>query len=122
MIPMSKPSDEAVELLHEIAADLGKAGPVELGTMFRSPGIRTETKIVAFLGTDDRLIVKLPRERALALIEQGVAASLSMGRRTMREWIEVPAGDDLHTDNPSQTLETWSRLAKESFDHVRSQL
>lgn len=119
---MSKPSDEAVELLHEIAAELGKAGPIEVGTMFRSPGIRTETKIVAFVGADDRLILKVPRERALVLIEQGVAGSLSMGRRTMREWIEVPAGDDLHTDNPARTLETWSALARESFDYVRSQL
>jgi hypothetical protein len=66
--------------------------------------------------------VKVPRERALALIEQGVAVRLSMGKRTMREWIDVPAGDDLHTGDPSRTLETWSRLAKESFDYVRSQL
>lgn len=119
---MSKPSDDAVELLHEIAAGLGKAGPVELGTMFHNPGIRTGTKIVAFLGSDDRLIVKVPRERALELIEQGRAAELSMGRRTMREWIEVAAGDDLHSDDPSETLENWSALTRESFAYVRSQM
>lgn len=119
---MSKPSDDAVELLHEIAAGLGKTGPVELGTMFHNPGIRTGTKIVAFLAGDDRLIVKVPRERALELIEQGRAAELSLGRRTMREWVEVTAGDDLHSSDPSATFESWSALARESFDYVRSQL
>jgi hypothetical protein len=61
----------------------------------------------AFLGSDDRLIVKVPSERAVALIEQGEAAELSMGRRTMREWIEVPAGDDIHSSDPSVALEKW---------------
>jgi len=122
VVHMGKPSDDAVELLHEIAAGLSSAGSIELGTMFHNPGIRTGTKIVAFIGSDDRLIVKVPRERALELIEQGRAAPLSMGRRTMREWIEVPAGDDLHTADPSKTLETWSALTRESFDYVRSLL
>jgi len=119
---MSRPSDDAVELLHEIAAGLSSAGPVELGTMFHNPGIRTGTKIVAFIGADDRLIVKVPRVRALELIDEGRAAALSMGRRTMREWVEVPPGDDLHTADPSKTLENWSALTRESFDYVRSLL
>lgn len=120
VVRMSTPSDAAIELLHEIAASLRSAGPVELGTMLHNPGIRTGTKIVAFIGSDDRLIVKVPRERALELIEQGRAAPLSMGRRTMREWIEVPSGDDLHTADPAKTLENWSALTRESFDYVRS--
>jgi hypothetical protein len=47
--------------------------------------------MVAFLGSDDRVIVK------------------------------VPAGDDIHSGESSATLEKWSALAKESSDYVRSQ-
>jgi hypothetical protein len=66
--------------------------------------------------------VKVPRERALPLIEEGIATELSMGKRTMREWIDVPPGDDLYTGDPSATLELWSGPARESFDYVRSDL
>ncbi|MFD4959053.1 hypothetical protein [Microbacterium sp. NPDC058389] len=103
------------QILDEIAARLDNDEPLTIGTMFRSPGIRVRNKIVAFLGHDDRLIVKLPRERAVALIAQGAADEVTMGTRTMREWIAVPAGAD-----DEATLATWVPLAQEALEYVVS--
>ena len=104
-----------VELLREIAAQLEHSGPLEIGTMFRSPGIRAGDKIVAFLGHDDRLIAKLPRERAVELVERGDAGEVTMGKRTMREWIEIPASGDREA-----TAARWLPLVQEALDYVTS--
>jgi TfoX/Sxy family transcriptional regulator of competence genes len=111
---MTKPSEAALELLHDLAGELSTLGPVEVGTMFRSPGIRTGGTIVAFLGSGDRLIVKVPRERALELISNGTAAQVTMGTREMREWVEVPFRPQL----VDETRTLWLRLAREAFDYV----
>jgi hypothetical protein len=102
-----------VELLREIAAQLHHDGPLEIGTMFRSPGIRAGGKIVAFLGHGDRLIAKLPRPRAVELIQRGDAAEVTMGKRTMREWIEIPAAEDRAT-----TTARWLPVVQEALDYV----
>lgn len=100
-------------VLHEIADALGEDAPVTVGTMFRSPGIRIGDKIVAFLGHDDRLIVKLPRERARELLEAGVVQDVTMGTRTMREWVSVASEPD-----DDATLAAWLPLAREALDYV----
>ncbi|WP_448004617.1 hypothetical protein [Agromyces bauzanensis] len=100
-------------LLHELAGALDHDGPITVGTMFRSPGIRVGDKIVAFLGHHDRLIVKLPRVRALAMLEAGTAQPVTMGTRTMREWVAVPA-EATH----EATFATWLPLAKEALAYV----
>ena len=110
-----QPSREALDLLHSIAAELQADGPLTVGTMFRSPGLRTGTKIVAFLGAGDYLIVKLPRARARELIAAGSAGPVTMGRRTMREWIEVPARSD-----SAATRTAWTGFAREALLYVRS--
>ena len=102
-----------VELLREIAARLDHEGPLDKGTMFRSPGIRAGGKIVAFLGHNDRLIAKLPRQRAVELIERGDAGEVTMGKRTMREWIEIPAAEDRET-----TAARWLPIVQEALDYV----
>ncbi len=107
-------SDKNVALLHEIAERLGAGGQIEIGTMFRSPGLRTGTKIFAFLGRADRLIVKLPRERVIALVEGGGAEPVTMGSRTMREWVAIDPDAD-----PQSTLETWTAMAREALLFVR---
>lgn len=108
-------SPEALDLLSEIAETLQADAPVSVGTMFRSPGLRTGKKIVAFLGFSDVLIVKLPRARAADLLEQGLAGPVTMGKRTMREWVEVPAGADLEA-----TRAAWTGFAREALRYVRS--
>jgi hypothetical protein len=104
----------SLDLLHDIAAALEKDGPVEIGTMFRSPGLRVGDKVVAFLGRGDRLIVTLARPRAAALIEDGTAEPVTMGTRTMREWVAIPPRLDTES-----TRETWTALAREALRFVR---
>ncbi len=104
-----------VEMLHEIAGGLEHEGPLEIGTMFRRPGIRAEGKIVAFLGTDNELIVKVPRARALALIAAGEASDVTMGKRTMREWITLPAAS-----TREETIATWTPHVREALAYVTS--
>ncbi|MCQ2000590.1 hypothetical protein [Arthrobacter zhaoxinii] len=110
-----RPSQEALDLLHAIAGELQEDGPLTVGTMFRSPGLRTGSKIVAFLGSGDYLIVKLPMVRARELIAAGAATPVTMGKRTMREWIEVPAAAD-----PAATARQWTELTREALEYVRS--
>lgn len=106
-------SETALNLLEDLAAALQADGPVTVGTMFRSPGLRTGNTIVAFLGHDGSLIVKLPRERAAGLVAAGAAEPVTMGRRTMREWVAVPAGNDSR-----KTRDNWTGLAREALHHV----
>lgn len=101
-------------LLADIAIALAEEGPIETGTMFHHPGLRTGNKIVAFIGRDDRLIVKLPRPRAVALIDDGAAAPVTLGTRTMREWVSIPTNEDLDT-----TREAWTELTREALRYVR---
>lgn len=108
------PTPADLGLLHELADALDHDGPITVGTMFRSPGIRVGDKIVAFLGHDGRLIVKLPRSRALALLDAGDAQAVTMGTRTMREWVGVPVGE-----THDATLASWLPLAKEGLAYVR---
>ena len=111
---MTNPSSTAMGLLLDVAATLKNDGPIEIGTMFRSPGLRTGNKIVAFLGHGGCLIVKLPRLRGTALVDLGMAGQVTMGARTMREWVAIPAGPD-----PETTRDTWTVLAKEALHYVR---
>lgn len=106
--------EESVEILYRIAAALEKDGPIEVGTMFRSPGLRTGKAIVAFLGSENRFLVKLPQERADALVGAGDAEPVTMGARTMREWIAIPPADGVPA-----TEARWSAFAREAFAYVR---
>ncbi len=103
------------DLLDELALAFGDDPEVAIGTMFRSPGLRVGGKIFAFLGTEGELIVKLPRDRAVQLVDEGSAAHVVMGERTMREWLELPS----HADFAS-TLEVWTDLAAEAYRYVNA--
>lgn len=101
------------ELLRELAGDFADDPAVAMGTMFRSPGLRVGTKIFAFLGFDGELIVKLPVDRVAELVEAGDATQVTMGKRTMREWVTIePAPDD------DATLARWRPLAAEAHRFV----
>lgn len=103
------------DLLDELALAFAEDPEVAIASMFRSPGLRVGGKVFAFLGFDGELIVKLPRERSLQLIDEGAAAPVTMGERTMREWIELaPKGD------PDATLTFWGPLAQEAYRYVNA--
>lgn len=106
--------DPAQAFLDAIAAEYRDDPAIEMGTMFHSPGLRVGGKIFAFLGGDQRLIVKLPRARALEAVGTGTAHHVTMGSRTMKEWVAFPLdGDDL-----DGTLNTWRHAAREAHDFV----
>ena len=106
-------AEHDAELLEEVAARLEHDGPLSIRTMFRSPGIRADGKIVAFLAHDGGLIVKLPRPAAVDLVARGEADEVTMGKRTMREWVRVPGGADRDA-----TVAAWVPFAQQALDYV----
>jgi hypothetical protein len=91
-----------------IASELLAEPGVEEGTGFGSqPGLRVGGKIFA-MHIDDRLVVKLPAERADALIAAGGAQAFVIGKRRMREWVAVEPG-----------AHDWPALAREALRFVR---
>ncbi|HEV2774185.1 MAG TPA: hypothetical protein VGV90_01205 [Solirubrobacteraceae bacterium] len=81
---------------------------VEAGTGFGgSPGIRVNGRIFAML-VRRRLVVKLPAARCQELSEAGRAAPLTMGKRSMREWIEML------DDDP----QAWRQVAADAYAYV----
>jgi hypothetical protein len=85
-----------------------------LGTMFRSPAISWRGNIVAFAGRRRRLIVKLTQGRAAELIDAGHAEPVTMGRRTMREWVAVPA-----QGVGEEALDAWLPFVAEGVANAR---
>lgn len=78
------------------------------GTGFgSSPGVRANGRIAAML-VGGRLVVKLPAARCQEVIEGGGAEFLSMGRRTMREWVGVG----------TERADEWVGLAREALGYV----
>lgn len=108
-------TESRLDILQKIADTLEPITPVEIGTMFRSPGIRADGKIVAFLGRDDRLIIKLPAKRARELRDGGVVDDVVMGARTMREWVSISARED-----DEATFAAWLPLAREALSYVET--
>jgi hypothetical protein len=96
------------ELFAELTADLRGRPGVDEGRMLRSPGLRIDTRFFAFVGNDDRLIVKLPRERVDALVGQGIATPVTVGDRTMKEWVALPYTGD----------EAWRPFIEEALAYV----
>ncbi|MEV5892421.1 hypothetical protein [Nonomuraea fuscirosea] len=103
------------DLLEEIAEDFSNDPDVAMATMFRNPGLRTGGKIFAFLGHDGELIVKLPQDQARRLLDAGTAAPVTMGTRTMREWVAFPA-----QQSDTATLALWRNAAHDAHHYVDS--
>ncbi|MBM7493299.1 hypothetical protein JOD64_004521 [Micromonospora luteifusca] len=100
---------------NEIAEEFTHQPDVAMGTMFRSPGLRTDGKIFAFLGHNGELIVKLPQDRARQFVDAGTAEEVTTGTRTMREWVAFPAGGS----DPA-TLTLWRDVAQDAYQYVHS--
>lgn len=106
----------AIALLEEIAREYRQEAGVDWGTMFRGPGLSIDGKIFAFLGREDRLIVKLPHGRVREALESGSAQPVTLGRRTLKEWMGFP----YNPVDPAATAAMWHRVAREAFEYVRS--
>jgi TfoX/Sxy family transcriptional regulator of competence genes len=114
--PPRSDGDQDLVLLEAFGRRFSDDPLVESGTMFRSPGLRVGGKIFAFLGRDHRLIVKVPRQRATTAVASGAAEPVTMGRRTMKEWVAFPAV----ADDPSATEQLWRSVVDEAYAYVKS--
>lgn len=83
----------AAVLLAQVTAHLRSSPGVEQGRMLHSPGLKVHGSFFAFVGTEDELIVKLPRPRAVAAVADGVAEVVTLGTRTLKEWVAFPYPD-----------------------------
>jgi hypothetical protein len=108
--------EASLALLDTLAVRFSEDPLVERGTMFRSPGMKVGGKVFAFLGGSDRLIVKIPRHRAEAAVAAGEAEPVTLGTRTMKEWVAYPAV----SDDPEETGQRWSRAIDEAYAYVKS--
>lgn len=59
---------------------------ISIQSKFGNASFQTEAKVFAFTRPDG-VAMKLPESRIRALIEEGKAEFLVMGKRTMREWM-----------------------------------
>lgn len=93
-------------LVDAFAGRPGVSAPGESGHCgFGSHALKIDGKIFAML-TRDHLVVKLPRHRVTALIDDGTGQPFVTGKATpMREWLVVD-GEDEHT---------WHSLAQEAL-------
>ncbi|MFC7403795.1 MmcQ/YjbR family DNA-binding protein [Georgenia alba] len=81
---------------------------VDGATMFGSPALKVHGKVFGFVGTEGELIVKVPADRATALVDQGVAERTRIGRNAAREWVGISL----------EHAELWSGLLEESRRYV----
>lgn len=102
--------DEGARLLDTLVEPYLAREDVTEGRMFASDGFFVRGKLFAFVATEGRLIVKLPRARRDALVASGEAEAVVMGHRTMREWVAAPL-------TPS-CREHWAALVAEAFAYL----
>lgn len=102
---MSAPEEAFALVEKTLLEEPGTAAGTGFG---RGPGVTVGGKIAAML-VGGRLVVKLPRERCEAVVVGGNAEPLSMGRRTMREWVAVGVEREVE----------WLQLAREALAFVR---
>ncbi|MEO7028993.1 MAG: hypothetical protein ABI147_06285 [Acidobacteriaceae bacterium] len=96
----------------QLAATLVKKFPgAELSWKFGNASLVVDDKVFAFPSKNSAgLVIKLPEADVQALLESGNVRQLTMGKRTMREW--VVAEDPLAPD----TL----KLVRAAFNYVAS--
>jgi TfoX/Sxy family transcriptional regulator of competence genes len=100
----SRWQDLVERMLADSAATYGADGDAGARRAFGSTSLKTNGRIFAML-VHDRLVVKLPATRVLALVEAGAGRPFDPGHgRIQKEWLDVA------TDDPDR----WHALATES--------
>lgn len=80
-----------MNLRQQLAADLGSKIPgCAVSQKFGHGSLEVEGKVFAFTRTDESAALKLPQNRIASLIGNGEIRHLTMGERTMREWLVIP--------------------------------
>ena len=103
---------EAERLLLELAASETFDPPVVEGRMFNGLGLQVNGRLFVFASHDGGIIAKLPVDIAAALVADGTATPVTMGRRTLREWVAVEAPANGHG------LEEWRGVVEQAHAYV----
>jgi TfoX/Sxy family transcriptional regulator of competence genes len=101
-------SDGHEDRFEQVTTALLKRKGVEQGKMFGSVGLKVNGKVFAMC-VKDALVIKLPNERAQALVSSKKAKPFDPGHgRVMKEWVCVAEG----------TAQSWLALIQESHTYV----
>jgi TfoX/Sxy family transcriptional regulator of competence genes len=105
---------EAGVRLDRLAGGLLDHAGVGRTTMFGSAAISLNGKLFALLDREGRLMVKVPAERAAALVAQGAAVPARIGRGTAREWVSI-APEESGTEDQDRE---WTVFLLEAYDYA----
>jgi hypothetical protein len=111
--PPASGGDDARALYDELTDDLLYDPAVGRATMMGYPCVRLAGRFVASYDAKlGGLVVKLPRERVLRLVEDGIGEPFAPAGKIFREWIAIPAVD----------RDQWRTLLAEAVDFARKSL
>ncbi|MFI6316311.1 hypothetical protein ACIBG8_02265 [Nonomuraea sp. NPDC050556] len=100
---------DAQRLFDDLAEEHLVKPEVSMGRILANEGLTVNGKLYAFCSRD-RLIVKVPLERARALLSDGTAEPVEMGKRRMKEWVAFTSPQE----------EEWRAFMAEALAFVES--
>ena len=104
---------EARDLYEELTDDLLYDPAIGRATMMGYPCVRLAGKFLASYDDKARqLVVKLPRERVVELVETGDGDPFAPAGKVFREWVAIPTVD----------RDLWQRVLAEAVEFARAQL
>jgi hypothetical protein len=111
--PSASGGDDARVLYEELTDDLLYDPAIGRATMMGYPCVRLAGRFLASFDNDlGGLVVKLPPERVLELIENGTGDPFAPAGKVFREWVSIATVD--------RTL--WQTLLAEAVDFARKGL
>ncbi len=110
----------AQEIFDAIADEHRDRPEVTRGVMFGSNALRWGGKVIAFVGGNGELIVKVPAAHAADLVADFQATAVKVGRNPAREWVAVPAPDALGHADAWRELIAAARRYGESLNPSRT--
>ncbi|MEV0802942.1 hypothetical protein AB0I34_35000 [Kribbella sp. NPDC050281] len=103
----------ARDLYDELTDDLLYDPAIGRATMMGYPCVRLAGRFVAsYNDKAGSLVVKLPRERVIDLVETGTGDPFAPAGKVFREWVSIPALDP----------ELWRSLLAEAVEFARKSL
>ena len=111
--PEPSGEDDPRALYDELTDDLLYDPAIGRATMMGYPCVRLAGKFLASYDDESsRLVVKLPRDRVLELIETGTGEPFAPAGKVFREWVSITTVD----------RSQWQRLLAEAVGFAREQL
>ena len=109
-----EPRSTGEALLRLLAQEFpAEAGVVE-GRMFNGQGLKVGDGFFAFISHTGELVVKLSQPEATRLVDDHQAEPMTMGKRTLREWVRIPLPDPDQIDHWRVTVQRGWEIATRS--------